>query len=202
MWRFDIINHFIKKFNYKNYLEIGVEDGDNIKLIKCEKITGVDPVSSRASHKQTSDDFFADLAKIENPPKYDIIFIDGLHLEDQVDRDIMNSLKYLEQNGTIVVHDCNPPSEWHQRSYDDAKTNGFRLWNGTVWKSIVKLRSTRPDLSMMVVDTDWGCGIIRNGTQRPLMIDPSEMTYDNLDENRKEWLNLVTPKEFLEIFPN
>ena len=51
----------------------------------------------------TSDDFFRD-----NKEKFDLIFIDGLHETNQVDRDIENSLKFINKGGTILLHDCLP----------------------------------------------------------------------------------------------
>lgn len=200
VWRFDIINYLIEQNDYKSYLEIGVEGGDNVKRIKCSDITGVDPYSPNATHKIPSDDFFANNDKLENPKKWDIIFIDGDHREEQTTRDVLNSLKFLNKRGTIVMHDCNPPTIWHQRPYEEALKNGVRLWNGQVWKSYVKLRNNRADLKMYVVNTDWGCGIIQNGIQETLMIDYNDITYENFDKNRIEWLNLISPEEFKKIF--
>jgi predicted O-methyltransferase YrrM len=52
----------------------------------------------------TSDAFFE-----RSMVKFDVIFIDGLHEEHQVDRDIVNSLQHLNPGGIIVLHDCLPP---------------------------------------------------------------------------------------------
>lgn len=206
MLRFDIINYLIQKNNYQSYLEIGVEDGHSLHQVKCKLIHSVDPASKHASFEVTSDEFFKMLKTFAPDFKYDIIFIDGLHVEDQVDRDIENAVRHLSDNGTIVVHDCNPPTEWHQRSYEEAKKNGCRQWNGTVWKSIVKARASRPDLDIKVVNTDWGCGIIRKLTpqeawnREPLMAVPVDLKYEYLEKNRIKALNLITNKQFLEFY--
>jgi predicted O-methyltransferase YrrM len=42
----------------------------------------------------------------KNTKKFDIVFVDGLHIEEQSTKDIHNALKVLNENGTIVVHDC------------------------------------------------------------------------------------------------
>ncbi|WP_100612251.1 class I SAM-dependent methyltransferase [Confluentibacter lentus] len=66
----------------------------------------------------TSDEFFQKLSAndiLSNSIKFNVIFIDGLHLAQQADRDIKNAIKYIKNDGFIVVHDCNPPSEWHAR---------------------------------------------------------------------------------------
>jgi hypothetical protein len=200
LWRFNIINHLIQKNGYTKYLEIGVEDGDNIRQIQCELKHGVDPASEHATFKMPSDDFFDGMRNGSIPTeKYDIVFVDGLHVEEQSTRDVLNSLEFLNENGTIVMHDCNPPSEWHQRSYEEAKQNGCRNWNGRVWASIVWLRSNRDDLEVSVVDTDWGCGIVRKceaGKGNKLDIK-WPVTYKQMDANRCEMLNLISPMEFM-----
>ena len=52
-----------------------------------------------------SDEMFANMSINQN---YDIIFIDGMHSEDYLDRDIINSLKHLNPNGLILCHDVLP----------------------------------------------------------------------------------------------
>lgn len=201
MLRYDIINYLIEKNSYKMYLEIGVEDGDAISKVQCETKHGVDPASKCATHHMTSDDFFLNLP---SDVMYDIIFIDGLHVEEQVDRDIANSLKHLAPGGIIVVHDCNPPTEWHQRSYEEALQNGCRLWNGTVWRSMAKLRGSRRDLEVRTVNTDWGCGLIRpspNTTYGEQLIElPYDITYQWLCDNRSQVLNLIDARQFYELY--
>jgi len=191
MKRTDIINHLIKKNNYKRYLEIGVRNPDeNLNKITVEHKDGVDPAGN-CNYPIPSDDFFNQL---DIDVKYDIIFIDGLHLDYQVEQDITNSLKHLNQGGTIVMHDCNPIKEEHQvEEYVVGKT-----WNGTTWKAYVKFRMTDENLSMCVVDTDHGVGIINKGKQT-LYPKSDVLNFKLLDENRKEILNLITPEKFLNL---
>jgi hypothetical protein len=191
MKRTDIINHLIKKNNYKRYLEIGVRNPDeNLNKITVEHKDGVDPAGN-CNYPIPSDDFFNQL---DIDVKYDIIFIDGLHLDYQVEQDITNSLKHLNQGGTIVMHDCSPIKEEHQvEEYVVGKT-----WNGTTWKAYVKFRMTDENLSMCVVDTDHGVGIINKGKQT-LYPKSDVLNFKLLDENRKEILNLITPEKFLNL---
>ena len=132
----------------------------------------------------TSDDFFN---SIEEDRKWDIIFIDGLHHADQVYRDIQNSLQHLNANGTIVCHDMSPESEAAQ----DVPRR-VKVWNGDCWKAWVTIRTERSDLEMFVYNTDQGVGVIRYAdSKQPLLkVSQDEMTYSNLEDNRKEWLNL------------
>ena len=106
-----------------SYLEIGVRKREsNFNHIKAKYKYSVDPfvkLENKKDHFQIeSDDFFKSLNKgnlFKSDIKFDLIFIDGLHLADQVERDIKNSLKYIKDDGFIVLHDCNPISEWHAR---------------------------------------------------------------------------------------
>lgn len=196
MYRFDIINLLIEKHGYRRYLEIGVEGGDAVRAVRCALKHGVDPASRNATFLLPSDEFF-DLLRADY--RYDCIFVDGLHEEEHVLRDVEHSLAHLNEGGTIVVHDVNPPTAWHQRDYEEAKLNGCRQWNGTVWRAWVRLRATRPDLTMAVVDTDWGCGLIQRGSQERLEL-PSPFTYAQFEQNRAEWLNSISPDQFRERY--
>ena len=146
----------------------------------------------------TSDEFFKNIAPTLNY-KYDVIFIDGLHHTDQVDKDISNSLLYLEPNGTIILHDCNPINELRQQvppNFDIWELG----WNGDVWKSIVKFRKNFSSdvYNTFVINADEGLGVIENNTPgNPLNLDiPKDLTYDFFNKNRKELLNLLEVSEF------
>lgn len=187
MQRFEVINALIKRNNYKSYLEIGVQKFANWDEIICDKKVGVDPDPTvRTSFNLTSDDFFAMYKE-----KFDCIFIDGLHHADQVEKDIVNSLKFLNEGGTIVCHDMRPKSYEHQ-----AVPRISKNWTGDCWKAWVKLRRERSDLSMFVVDTCTGMGVITRGSQETLK-SIGELTYDNLVSNKREWLNLISVDEFM-----
>ena len=57
----------------------------------------------------TSDAFF-ELWKDRGLGPYDLIFIDGLHLANQVARDIESALEMSTDEAIIILHDCNPPN--------------------------------------------------------------------------------------------
>ena len=203
--RTKIINLLANQINAKSYLEIGVRIHSlNFDKINIDHKVGVDPcveISDREpTFKLTSDDFFA-----KNTETFDIIFIDGLYESKQVERDIYNSLKYLNYRGFIVCHDMNPTKEYRQFTLDNPKRKEFvkknkdTFWNGDCWKAFVKIRSERKDLSMYTVDTDFGCGVISFGHQEPLNIEEKNINYQNLEKHRKEWLNLISFNEFCEL---
>lgn len=183
--RMDIINYMVRKHDYKSYLEIGCYDNACFDVIKVNHKIGIDPERG-GTIRVSSDDFFK-----ENKEKFDLIFIDGLHTTEQVSRDIENSLMFLNEGGTIVCHDMNPLSKLTQMI---PRINNE--WNGDGWRSWVNLKATRDDLSMFVIDTDYGVGIIRKGAQTPLDIN-CDITYENLALNKAEWLNLISVNDFL-----
>lgn len=188
--RISIIQSYINKYNYKNYLEIGVQAGHCFSAIKCENKTGVDPDSSSAAtvHK-TSDDFFA-----ENKEKFDIIFIDGLHHADTVLRDINNSLECLAEGGTILMHDCLPTNEFMQLIPLTTQCE----WTGDTWKAYVMTRQQRSDVMQFVINCDWGVGCIRRGFQ-PLLNNSLELTYQNFEKYKHQWMNIISPSEFIKM---
>tara|TARA_Y100000004_G_C8838278_1_gene379338 strand:- start:49 stop:723 length:675 start_codon:yes stop_codon:yes gene_type:complete len=202
--RFDIINYLIEKNNYVNYLEVGVRAPQAcFNRIIAEHKDGVDPVPlgvGEVNYPITSDDFFEFIKG--HDIKYDIIFIDGLHVYEQVKKDIENSLNHLTENGSIVMHDCSPPSEWHQRP--ESEYTGHGEWNGTTWKAYAELRCTRDDLTMSVLDTDYGVGVIQKGEQKVWETDDYKkcIEYSFLEKNRKDLLNLISCEEFEKIYPN
>lgn len=175
--RFNIINNLIKENGYKKYLEIGVDSGYNFNQIEVDEKVGVDPKSEHATEHLTSDEFFK-----KNRKKFDIIFIDGLHHADQVEKDIENSLKYLKKGGVIVCHDMKPETKEEQ-----IVPRMQKVWTGDCWRAWVKLRK-RDDLEMFVYDIDHGVGIIREGSQEPK--DFGDLTYEEFSKNISEYLNL------------
>lgn len=192
MNRTEIIQFLIDKIGAKKYLEIGMGPGLNFNTIKCDYKISVDPNPTvPVTHSITSDEFFN-----QNNETFDVIFIDGLHWSEQVYKDIVNSLNVLNNNGYIICHDINPHSEFIQR-YPQAIRESE--WTGDCWKAWVRLKSERSDLNMAVIDTDYGCGVITKGKQKLITVN-EELTWDLLDNNRKELLNLITTEDFLKIY--
>ena len=180
--RWDIVQYLIELYNYKSYLEVGVDKEQNWKHIKCDLKHGMDP-NRGGTHRMGSDEFFRRFYDT-----YDLIFIDGLHVAGQVKKDIDNALKHLNPGGVIVMHDCNPITEDQQA----VPRNGQKIWCGDTWKAFVEYRN-RPDLEMYVVDTNNGIGVVRPGKQYPLS---AELEYKEFEINREHWLNLKPVTEF------
>ena len=218
----EIINHLIKTNNFTKYLEIGVYiPSDNFDLINVTTKHSVDPCvefeTDNVDYKYTSDDFFSYLEndKLELPSdyKWDVIFIDGLHISTQVDRDFNNAFNHLSENGFILIHDANPPTLWHAR--EDYLVDGIRTsWNGTVWKAIYKLNALRSDLVVHTVggegadgwikgigDCDWGLAVIHRGEQECCEFNNPFYEYRKFEENRKSHLNTINIEQFYQMYP-
>lgn len=197
--RAGLIQRLINKINAQSYLEIGLGAGGVFRSIKCPTKHGVDPqygnyeyekgtkCSIKPTHQMTSDEFFA-----QNKETFDVILIDGMHEAGYVERDINNSLSCLNDGGYIVCHDMNPLTKESQ-----IVPRIQRYWHGDCWKAWVNIRQTNPNISMCVITEDSGLGIIQKGSQELLDIKGLDVTYENLQKHRKEWLNLISIEEFL-----
>ena len=154
--RIDLCNYLIATRGYKRYLEIGCAGNESFDGVRCPHKTGVDPASG-GTHRMTSDAFFAQLPK--DAPPWDLVFIDGLHWCEQVDRDVANALAHLSPNGAIVLHDCDPPTP---ACAVYPPPTPIVAWNGDVWRSIVRLRFGGGAAAVDVAtgDFDWGCGVV------------------------------------------
>jgi hypothetical protein len=199
--RYHIINALLDRTEERRYLEIGIRDPDSTyNRINADYKLSVDPgVESDvnvATFPVTSDQFFKDLfsGAIKLPhDRLDVIFIDGLHLADQVYRDILNSLRVLADVGFIVLHDCNPPTIHHARENFREQGPATHFWNGTSWKALQRFRS-ESDKRCFVVDVDWGIGVIVNNDEDSSYRLPADANpfyeYNVMAADRKKILNL------------
>lgn len=180
MNRTQLINSLLRKRGGRSYLEIGCLDRNvHFDKIECQYKIGVGRVPGIAFQGE-ADDYFD-----RHQEAFDLIFIDGDHTEEQVLRDIRNALVCLAPGGIIVLHDCMPPTEWHQRPKAAVKER--ELWNGTVWKAALRtFNESRYRCTLL--DTDWGCGIIDTSERH---VPPGLALPDELDYHRHYELLLL-----------
>lgn len=232
--RVDVLNYLIKVYDVKNYLEIGVNRGKCFFNIKgAKQRIAVDPYFNFSFIKKirylvknphnfknkyfemTSDRFFDMHHKFLKNNPINLTFIDGLHTFSQSLKDTLNSLKYLSDQGIIILHDCNPQDKiaaFPASNIEDARIkfsshkSWKNIWNGDVWKTIVFLRKNYPELTVSVLDTDHGLGVVKKiPTQEVLPPifdsianeDIPQLEYSFLASHRKELLNLVPIEIFL-----
>ncbi len=223
-----VISEIVAKKCAKTYLEIGVREGECFLRINARKKIAVDPQMEIPFRKKrkfifrninnlfnryvnlTSDDFFKNVQNYLGGNKLDVVFIDGLHTYEQSLRDVENSLKYINDDGIIIMHDCNPMTE--EAAYPASSTQegehrnipGFTgEWNGDVWKTVVHLRSLRSDLDVFVLDCDQGLGVITKQKATSCLAYNLEevynLSYKDLDRDRVRLLNLQ-PTNILSSF--
>jgi len=181
--RFEIIQRIIDKKKYENYLEIGCDKDSNFSKIIVKNKIGVDPLSG-GNLKMTSNDFFK-----KNKAIFDCVFIDGLHIYEQVREDIQNSIKFLNPNGIIIIHDCMPLKIWNQ-----IVPKMYGHWNGDVWKAIVEAR-TMKYIDTYTCKADHGLGIIFKRENRNLLslniTNFKKLKFKDYYINHKKFMNII-----------
>jgi hypothetical protein len=184
--RWDLIDYLNTTYKFNSYLEIGCDDDQLFSKISIQEKIGVDPVSG-GNYRAKSDDFFD-----KNVKKFDLVFIDGLHEYHQVKKDILNSIKFLNKEGFILVHDCLP------RSISAQAVPRFRnIWNGDVWKAIVELR-TYPNLEIFTCLADEGISIIQvKKNSQILKIDKNiaDLKFKDYYYNHRDYMRVINFSE-------
>ena len=108
------------------------------------------------------------------------------------------------------MHDCSLPSTASARPAGSpgearrlAGEDWGGVWCGDVYKTVLHLRSQRPDLRVCVLDCDRGIGIVHPGAAgRTLPFGVGEVAqlgYGDLAAHRDEWLDLRPPEALDEL---
>ena len=189
--RHEIIQKIIDKKKYDSYLELGCDKDSNFSKIKIKNKIGVDPKLG-GTLKMTSDEFFEN-----NETYFDCIFIDALHIYEQVRKDILNSVKFLNAHGIIIIHDCLPKKIWNQ-----IVPRIYGHWNGDVWKAIVEAR-TMMDIDTYTCKADHGLGIILKRPNKNLLSldtnDFKKLKFKDYYINHKKFMNLIEASDLEKI---
>jgi hypothetical protein len=176
--RHELLSEIHARLRPRNYLEIGVNDGQSLALSRVPSIA-VDPAFQiRTALKcdlhlvrATSDQFFGRRDPIRHlwsgrnplrnlrrgrPPlaRYlggnvlDFVFIDGMHWFEYALRDFMNVERFAGPASIVVIDDVYP------RTVDEAaRERHTSAWTGDVYKLVEVLRRHRPDLVLLPLDT-------------------------------------------------
>lgn len=166
---FEILRRILQEVRPRTYLEIGVAQGDSLRLVEAPTIAiGVDPepkISATLAPNQrvfaeTSDAFFAtrDLRAELGGLPIDLAFIDGMHHFEFALRDFANVERHCAAQSTILIHDCYPLDR-----ITAERERHRNFWSGDVWRLIVLLKEVRPDLSIHTIATaPTGLAMVRN----------------------------------------
>jgi hypothetical protein len=159
---YSVIARLHRHLQPKTYLEIGVLNGDTLAIAECPSIA-VDPnleinqdvIGAKSAcllFQISSDAFFARYnPKTLLGERIDMALIDGLHLYEYVLRDFLNMERNMKRNSVLLLHEC-IPTDAHicRRRFEDQTFAGDSphadLWAGDVWKAVVAVKNSRPDL--------------------------------------------------------
>ena len=137
MTRVELINIIGEHIGAKDYLEVGVRFGACLSGIRTPNRVGVDPQpmlhEAKPEHRPglegvslylcTSDEYFA-----STDERFDLVFVDGMHLYEFAMRDLLNALNLLRPGGFVVLHDMCPRSAVAAgRRRTSTEWNGDRL---------------------------------------------------------------------------
>ena len=197
---------FHERLRPSTYVEIGLGHGRSLALAGPEtRAVGIDPFQGAWERLHyvcphgpatlfplTSDDFFAqhDLREVIGQETFDLAFIDGLHLFEQVLKDFINLERYAGRDSVVLMHDCLPIAPIVA---ERERCTGF--WTGDVWRIIPCLKTFRPDLHISTIPTKPSGLAVVTG------LDPnSAVLLDNYDEIVNYYQSLNLPESMTQRF--
>lgn len=156
MTRHEFLAALHRLLNPKLYVEIGVQHGLSLRLASCEAI-GVDPAPqvivplgpNAQVVRETSDIYWIRSDARALAGTVDLAFIDGMHLAEFALRDF-RGVEALAHPGTVVVFDDVLPRNHGEAARRQCPGD----WTGDVWHIAPILAEHRPDLGLMLVDTE------------------------------------------------
>jgi len=165
------ITGLIKEANPQSYLEIGIGTGKHFASVPIEDKEFADP----AVNGLDSDTFFD-----QNNRKFDLIFIDGLHHADQVERDILNAWNACNIGGHILVHDVLPENEGMT-----IVPRAQKEWTGDVYKTWLSLLQKYGEKLTVRTETGvkYGLGVIVKTKHKIAPFLNEELTYQDYLES-------------------
>lgn len=143
---------YLKEYNAKSYLELGIGQGGSFLLNTLFQPTtkichAVDNCDYQVHHAQFSDQTtlinsrikylqdkniekdikfinnFTDKFFKENTQNYDVIFIDADHSYDGVKKDFLNAIKILNKSGILIFHDINNTHTGVKKLWDELESD-------------------------------------------------------------------------------
>jgi hypothetical protein len=159
------VNALARRIGARRYLEIGVNRGQTFRGVLIAERVGVDPRflfdtaevanDTTTLHAMTSDRFFAEMA---GTAPFDIVFIDGLHVFEQVVRDLTNTLAWTTWRSAILIDDTIPNDVFSSLA---VQREALRLrretgskdgsWHGDVFKIAFLIHDFFPSLDYRTI---------------------------------------------------
>jgi hypothetical protein len=161
-----IINHLAAVHGYRDYLELCTlttgaryQEIDRARL-NCLRLMYRCPEDYEdgvpVDFRSPDCDISACLQAIRGEKRrFDIALIDSFHEYGTSLRDLAEGFDLLREGGSLVVHDCLPPTRAiAQPTYLQGS------WCGVSYEAYIDFVDARDDLAFYTVDTDYGCGVI------------------------------------------
>jgi hypothetical protein len=169
-WSVRRIHEIQKITQAETYLEVGVADGDTFFGVDLPYKDAVDPAFGFDHHgrgddrvrffEMPSDRFFASHLP---RPRYDIVFLDGLHTFEQTLRDFLATLPLSHEKTVWLIDDTVPSDAYsalrdRQHCYRErAKAAGSLWdlkWHGDVYKVVYAIHDLCPNLNYATIKDD------------------------------------------------
>lgn len=164
--RIALVNYVTSSIPNCAYLEIGCGGNSLFDSLPLQDKTGVDP-NTGGTVSQTSDAFFE-----QNSKSFDFIWIDGLHIYEQVHRDVENAVACLRPGGWIGLHDLLPVN-WKEEHVPRINPS----WTGDAWKVAMEIAATQ-GLEFRIILIDHGVGLFRVEPGAATLVDKSDVLHD------------------------
>ncbi len=148
----ELVNSYISKYGFQNYLEIGVNEGETFEKIIAPLKHAVDiqfkynfdEKKNENNHyfQMSSDEYFH---VAEHIIQNDIVYLDGLHTFEQTLKDLLNVCANSREKALIIIDDVHP-IDWFSSLNDQSETYKYRrshlgekihyAWIGDIFKLI------------------------------------------------------------------
>lgn len=168
MTRAQLIQRFLDLYVDPAYLEIGVDNSVTFNAVQAARKVAVDicfatkPDLERGGdiscHEVESDAYFGSV--ITAAERFDVVFLDGLHTQEQTLRDFCNAIAFLAPGGVIVIDDVVPTSYHaslpdHQLAVHVREALGVntedKSWMGDVYRVVFFIQSFFQQFSYALV---------------------------------------------------
>ena len=190
-----VVQQMLNLSDQPSYLEIGVDHGQTFGALSAAHKTAVDPdfkftppdsTANVEFHRATSDEYFANLCPIGR--YFDVVYIDGLHIFEQVLRDLLNAVLRLTPGGVIIIDDIVPASYQSamplineafqvrdRLALDHPSLRNDNTWMGDVYKLAFFIETFMQQLSYATVQENHGQLIVWSSVRPVPALIPRSM---------------------------
>ncbi len=203
------INTLAELLGAQRYLEIGVRTGSTFREVQMAERIGVDPrfmfdttaVANETTHLHAipSDQYFAEVADAR---PFDIAFIDGLHVFEQVTRDLTNTLARSTPRTVMLIDDTVPVDVYSAHRQQGMAIRLRReaggkggAWHGDVFKIVFLIHDFFPFLDYRTI---MGAGNPQTLVWRAERL-ARKPVFDSLEAiSRMTWIDLQAHRKVLQ----